>query len=163
MSLRKVNTLEVVGSIFSIDNPSGIEHLREANGKPGNMLFCYHHEHGYEPGQGLIYIADLGITLEPTTIHTKDLSKIYGIARQLSTLDMSRLKINILRTEKDLRKWPVEALIFRLSTLSGGKGQLVSHRTSKLMKETRDLPLPERINRLANEIRNLKFYKTMER
>lgn len=160
MSNTGINRLRLAGAVLQFKDNS---RLQDAGGYATSYFFSI----GMSPQYGSTLLAALSVPMHAVTIFTQsaspNLSSVPLGTLKYMHLDRNYLIADVIQTQKDIRLWPIDALIAYVSELAAVKGPVLSARLSKILKETKDLPLPQRIESLVEEIRNLRFYKHMER
>lgn len=160
MSNTGINHLRLAGAVLQFKDNS---RLLDAGGYATSYLFSV----GMSPQYRNTMLAALSVPMHAVPMFTQsaspNLSSVpLGTLKHIH-LDRNYLIADVVQTQKDIRLWPIDALIAYFTELSAAKGTVLNTRLSKMFKETKDLPLPQRIESLVEEIRNLRFYKHMER
>lgn len=161
MSTTGIHHLVLAGAILHL---GGNSRSMDAGGYATPHVFSL----GMSPQYRNTMFAALSIPAHAAGIFTQEASPNLSLT-PTGTLKHIHLDVGgllaatVVQTQKDIRLWPVDALVAYLNELSYTRGTAISSRLHKILKETKDLPLPQRIENLVAEVRNLRFYKEMER
>lgn len=160
MSNTGINHLCLAGTVLQFGDNGRLQDL-------GGYATPYVFSIGMSPQYRGTMVAVLSIPAHAARAFTQDASPNLslmptGTLKHIH-LDVGYLTANIVQTQKDMRLWPIDAIVAYINERAASKGTAVNSRLPKILKETKDLPLPQRIESLVEEVRNLRFYKQMER